>query len=199
MEFRSRWDPEGEAMSGLAEYTSAIKDSSPINSAAEEERWYAVHTMARHEKRVALQLQEKKIFTFLPVLQQLHRWSDRVCKVDVPMFSCYAFVRIAPNAPNRIDVLRTKGVLGFVGSKGLGTSIRDEEIESLRTAMREKIPCVPHPFIEIGKRVRIRGGCLDAVEGILEGQGPDQTVVVSIELLRRSVSIRVNGYDIESI
>jgi transcription antitermination factor NusG len=164
-----------------------------------EARWFAVHTMARHEKRVAVQLQEKRILTFLPVLQQIRRWSDRLCKVDVPLFSCYAFVCIAPSAQNRVEVLQTKGVLGFVGSKGLGTSIRDEEIESLRTAMREKIPCVPHPFIESGRRVRIRGGCLDAIEGILERQGPDQTLVVSIELLRRSVSIRVDGYDIEAI
>jgi transcription antitermination factor NusG len=186
-------------MSGLAEYSPATKVNSSMSIAPEEARWYAVHTMARHEKRVAEQFQEKRIFTFLPVLQQLHRWSDRLCKVDVPLFSCYAFVRIPPNAQNRIDVLRTKGVLGFVGSKGQGTSIRDEEIESLRTAMKEKIPCFPHPFIESGKRVRIRGGCLDAIEGILERQGPDQTVVVSIELLRRSVSIRVNGYDIEPI
>ena len=164
-----------------------------------EARWFAVHTMARHEKRVAAQLQEKRILTFLPVLQQIRRWSDRLSKVDVPLFSCYAFVCIAPSAQNRVEVLQTKGVLGFVGSKGLGTSIRDEEIESLRAAMREKIPCVPHHFIESGRRVRIRGGCLDAIEGILEWQGPDQTLVVSIELLRRSVSIRVNGYDIEAI
>jgi transcription antitermination factor NusG len=186
-------------MSGLAEYTPATTAASSVSIAPGEARWFAVHTMARHEKRVAVQLQEKRILTFLPVLQQIHRWSDRLCKVDVPLFSCYAFVCIAPSAQNRVEVLQTRGVLGFVGSKGLGTSIRDEEIESLRTAMREKIPCVPHPFIEIGKRVRIRGGCLDAVEGILEGQGPDQTVVVSIELLRRSVSIRVDGYDIEAI
>jgi transcription antitermination factor NusG len=189
-------------MSSFAEYTPALTASSLASSIAivpERAKWYAVHTIARHEKRVAEQLQEKRIFTFLPVLQQIHRWSDRLRKVDVPLFSCYAFVRIAPNGQNRLDVLQTKGVLGFVGSKGQGTSIADEEIEGLRTAMREKIPCVPHPFIESGKRVRIRGGCLDAIEGILERQGPDQSLVVSIELLRRSVSIRVDGYDIEAI
>jgi transcription antitermination factor NusG len=186
-------------VSSLAEYDPGITVTSSMSIAPEEARWYAVHTMARHEKRVAAQLVDKRIFTFLPMLQQVHRWSDRLCKVDVPLFSCYAFVRIAPEPQNRVEVLRTKGVLGFVGGKGLGTSIRDEEIESLRTAMKEKIPCVPHPFIEIGKRVRIRGGCLDAIEGILERQGPDQTLVVSIELLRRSVSIRVDGYDIEAI
>jgi transcription antitermination factor NusG len=186
-------------MSDLQKQFQSVLASPPTGFALEESKWYAVHTMARHEKRVAAQFLEKKVFTFLPLLQQVHRWSDRQSKVEVPLFSCYAFVRIVPTAENRVKVTRTPGVLGFVGDKGLGTSIRDEEIESLRTAMREMIPCLAHPFIKTGKRVRILGGCLDGIEGILERQGPDQTLIVSVELLQRSISIRVNGYDIELI
>lgn len=178
-------------------------ESSPVihRGGIEEEasNWYAVHTVARHEKRVAANFLEKGIFTFLPLLQQIHRWSDRRSKVEVPLFSCYAFVRILPTAENRVRVLQTPGVIGFVGAKGQGTSIREEEIDSLRTAMREMVPFAPHPYIKIGQRVRILGGCLDGVEGIFEQQGADRSLVVSVELLQRSVSIRVNGYDIELI
>jgi len=155
--------------------------------------------MARHEKRVDSQLQEKRIITFLPLLQEIHKWSDRKRKVDVPLFSCYAFVRIVPTAENRVQVLQTPGVLGFVGSERQGTPIPDEEIESLQTAIREKIPFALHPFVSAGKRVRIRGGSLDGVEGILVRQGTDQSLIVSVELLRRSVSIRVEGYDVELV
>jgi transcription antitermination factor NusG len=167
--------------------------------APEESQWFAVHTIARHEKRVAAQLQEKKVFAFLPLLQQVHRWSDRQANVEVPLFSCYTFVRIVPTTENRVKVLRTQGVLGFVGSEGHGTPISDGEIEGLQTAIREQIPCHAHPYIKIGKRVRILGGCLDGIEGILERQGANQILVVSVELLQRSVSIRVDGYDIELI
>jgi len=155
--------------------------------------------MARHEKRVAAQFEEKRICTFLPLLQQIHRWSDRRSKVEVPMFSCYAFVRIVQTVEERLKVLRTLGVLGFVGSERQGTPILDEQIENLQTAIREKIPCAVHPFISAGQRVRIRGGSLDGVEGILIHQGGEQSVVVSVELLRRSVSILVEGYDIELV
>jgi transcription antitermination factor NusG len=84
-----------------------------------------------------------------------------------------------------------------VGNERQGTPIPDEEIESLRTAIREKIPYALHPYVSAGKRVRIRGGSLDGIEGILVGQGADQSLVVSVELLHRSVSIRVDGYDVE--
>jgi transcription antitermination factor NusG len=186
-------------MSDLQKHFQSTPGPPPTGFVAEESKWYAVHTMARHEKRIAMQFLEKKVFTFLPLLQQVHRWSDRQSKIEVPLFSCYAFVHIVPTAENRLKVLRTPGVLGFVGSERQGTPIRDEEIESLRMAMREKIPCLLHHFVETGKRVRIRGGCLDGVEGILERQGADQSLVVSVELLRRSVSIRVEGYEIELI
>jgi transcription antitermination factor NusG len=169
----------------------------PLGFAQEESSWYAVHTMARHEKRVAAQFEEKRVCAFLPLLRQIHRWSDRRSVVETPMFSCYAFVRMVQNVEERLKVLRTPGVLGFVGRERQGTPIPDEQIESLRKAISEKVPCLPHPFISAGKRVRMRGGSLDGVEGILTLQGKDQRLVISVELLQRSVSIRVEGYDIE--
>ena len=171
----------------------------PLGVAPGELNWYAIHTMPRHEKWIAGELQGKRVCTFLPVLHQIHRWSDRRCKVEVPMFSCYAFVRIVQLAEERLKVLRTPGVLGFVGSERQGTPIPDEQIESLRTAINENIPCFPHPFTSAGRRVRIRGGSLDGVEGILVRNGGDQSLVVSLELLCRSVAIRVEGYDIELV
>lgn len=171
----------------------------PLGFAREASRWYAIQTMARHEKRVAHHLQENKVFTFLPLLQQIHKWSDRRSKVEVPMFSCYTFVSITQETDERLKVLMTPGVLGFVGSERRGTPIPDEQIDNLRTAIREQIPCAVHPFISKGQRVRIRGGSLDGVEGILINQDGEESVVVSVELLQRSISIKIEGYRVESV
>lgn len=186
-------------MSSTQIHLEPITNLPPVNCGPEETSWYAVHTMARHEKRVAAQFEEKRVQTFLPLLQQIHKWSDRRTKVEVPMFTCYAFVRIAQTTQERLKVLRTPGVLGFVGSERQGTPIPDDQIESLRTAIREKIPCFPHAFVTAGKRVRICGGSLDGVEGILVRQGADQSLIVSVELLQRSISMRVEGYDVEPV
>lgn len=178
---------------------SAFLHHSPLSLLPEESNWYAIRTKSRHEKWIAGQLEEKKVFTFLPLLQQIHQWSDRRAKVEVPMFSCYAFVRIVQTVEERLNVLRTPGVLGFVGSEREGTPIPSEEIENLRTALREKIPCAVHPFIRIGQRVRVRGGSLNGMEGILLRQGKEQSLIVSVELLRRSIAIRVEGYEVEAV
>jgi transcription antitermination factor NusG len=175
----------------------SVSQFPPLDCAPGESTWYAVHTKARHEKRVAAQFEEKRLCAFLPLLRQIHRWSDRRGKVEVPMFSCYAFVRMFQTPEERLKVLQTPGVLGFVGCERQGTPIPDEQIESLRTAISGNIPCFPHPFISVGRRVRIRGGSLDGVEGILAGRAGEKSLVVSVELLKRSVSIRVEGYAVE--
>jgi transcription antitermination factor NusG len=177
---------------------SPFKAPDPALCHAEEEsRWYAVHLRARHEKRVAQRLQENKVFTFLPLMKEIRQWSDRRAKVEVPLFSCYTFVRMIQTEEDRLKVLRTPGVLSFVGSERVGTPIPDEEIESLQIAIRQKIPFAVHPFISVGNRVRIRGGALDGVEGTLLGHSGDKRLVISVELLQRSVSFRVEGYDVE--
>ena len=165
--------------------------------AAGDFRWYAIHTMARHEKRVAQQLRENNVTTFLPLMEQIRQWSDRRAKVEVPLFSCYTFVQMVQTAGERLKVLRTRGVLGFVGTERIGTPIPNEQIEYLQTATREMVPFATHPFLTVGKRVRVRGGALNGIEGILVGRVGNRSLVVSVELLQRSVSIRVEGYDVE--
>lgn len=177
----------------------SMPPGTPLCAPSQESSWYAVHTRPRHEKRVVQLLQEKRISTFLPLLRQIHQWGDRRSEVEVPMFGCYAFVRIAQMAADRMRVLRTPGLLGFVGGEGYGTPIPDEQVDNLQKAIREKIPCAEHPFVSAGQRVRIRGGSLDGVEGILVRRGSQQSVVISVELLRRSLSIRVDGYGIQLV
>ena len=164
-----------------------------------ESNWFAVQTLAHHEKRVSQRLRENDVRTFLPLVEQLHQWSDRRVQVGVLLFSCYAFVHIAPTAEERARVLQTPGVLGLVGSKGRGSPIPHEQIEGLQAATRQRLPVRERPFSCSGQRVRIRGGALDGVEGYLVRDGKDQSLVISVELLRRSVAIRFDGYQVEPL
>lgn len=179
--------------------SEGLRNPEPLNLGRGEPRWYAIHTVARHEKRVAQQLEENKVFTFLPLIRQRRQWSDRRATVHVPLFSCYAFVRMIQTVEERLKVLRIPGVLGFVGSGRVGTPIPNAEIENLQTAIRENVPFALHPFITVGKRVRIRGGSLDGIEGLLVSRLGDDSLILSVELLQRSICIRVEGYDVELV
>lgn len=167
--------------------------------AAEAESWYAVQTRARHERVVASRLQEQGLDTFLPLVSEVHRWSDRRKKVEVPLFGCYVFVKLALSNERRYRVCNVDGVFGFVGVRGQGIAIPDEQVEAVRTLVAEQLPWSSHPFLKIGQRVRIRGGSLDGVEGILVARNGDRTLIVSVDAIQRSLAVRIEGYDVEPV
>jgi|SRR5208337_3279050 len=166
-------------------------------SAATEMKWYALQTRSRHEKLVARQLENQGIITFLPLTSQLRQWSDRRKVVELPLFPGYAFVRLVYDPQERLRVLRTEGVVGFVGTHGQGVPIPEKQIEDIHAVLANKVACDSHPFLKVGQRVRIRGGSLDGTEGILVGRDGERKLVISVELIQRSLSIRLQGYDVE--
>jgi transcription antitermination factor NusG len=165
----------------------------------ESPAWFAVQTRPRHEKKVLAELQEKGVSTFLPLVSSTRQWSDRRRVVEIPLFPQYVFVRIAQTLQTRVFVLRTNGVTNFVGTRGLGVPIPDDQIERVQTVVTHGIPATPHAFLNVGKRIRIRGGALDGLQGILTAVTGDQTLVVSVELIQRSMAIRIAGFSIEPV
>jgi len=163
------------------------------------EAWFAVHTRARHEKVVAQEVHEQGITSFLPVVKQVRRWSDRRKVVEFPLFGCYVFVKLVPNHQQRLRVLRANGVLGFVGTHGVGVPIPEEQINAVRILVDEQLPVCSHPFLKIGQRVRIRSGALSGVEGILVSRSGERTLVISLDAIQRSLSVQIQGYDLEPV
>lgn len=194
------WDSEGEAVPRQGAVTSVISlsNSTITPQTGEEARWYAVRTRPRHEKKVAAELQEKGITIYLPLLTQIRRWSDRRKVVQVPLFSCYAFVHAVLDLHLRLALYSISGALGFVGSNHQGVPIPEAQIESIRTLMANHVPLMPYPLLKEGQRVRVRGGALDGVEGILATKG-ERRLVLSVESIHSSFSISLEGYDVEPV
>ncbi|HWZ81746.1 MAG TPA: UpxY family transcription antiterminator [Terriglobales bacterium] len=168
-------------------------------AAAEQVCWYALHTRARHERVVEHRLREEGLETFLPTVRETHRWSDRKKVVEVPLFSCYVFVHCALSAEDRTKVYRVDSALGFVGTRGAGLPIPDEQIESVRAVLSQTAPCRSHPFLKVGQRVRVCGGAMDGVEGVFLSENGDNSLVISVDVIQRSLAVRIDGYDVKPI
>jgi len=188
-------DLEGEAMSVNSLSLNFPQPLALVESACQQ--WYGLHTRPRHEKIVAQRLGERGVTTFLPLVTEVHRWSDRKKSVQLPLFSCYVFAKFSPNRAERLRVLRVEGVFGLVGACGEGTPIPDAEINAVRSLVETELPWSAHPFLKIGQRVRIRSGALDGMEGILVSRNGDRTLVISVEAIQRSLAVRVEGYEVE--
>jgi transcription antitermination factor NusG len=155
------------------------------------ERWYAVYTRAQHEKRVAQLLAQRSVENFLPVYETVHRWKDRKVSLQMPLFPGYLFVRIA--LIDRLRVLQVPSVVRLVGFNGGPTALADEEVEGLRRALAEGVRAEPHPYLRVGRLVRITAGPLAGREGILKRWKGDLRVVLSTDLIQRSILVDVDA------
>ena len=164
-------------------------------SARTEPRWYAACTRSRHEKVVAEHLQGKGIETFLPLYTTVRRWKNGDHRVRLPLFPGYAFARFALG--NRLPVLKVPGVVRLVGFNGVPAALDDEELESLRRALAAGVSAEPHPYLNEGQRVRITAGPLAGREGTLVRRKGTVRVVLSIDLIQRSVLVDVNSEALE--
>lgn len=172
----------------------------PVSLSAEKQaHWYAIRTRSRHEKVVATELQRRDIEVFVPLATSVRQWSDRRQEIQLPLFPGYAFVRVAYLSGERVRVLQVTGVAGFVGPNPAGVSIPDEQIEAIRTLVVRKVAITEHPFLRVGQRIRVRGGALDGVEGILVAMNGMRNLVISVEPIQRALSINLDGYNVEVI
>jgi transcription antitermination factor NusG len=188
------WESVGGAMPAIAQ----DKNAAPMSASRPERQWYAVHVRRQFEKKTASTLHRKGIETFLPVLREVHRWSDRRKMVEEPLFAGYAFVCLVLEPSIRLQILQTPGVLGFAGNQRQPDSVPQSQIEDLRRLLCSDAGCALRPFLHAGQRVRIRGGALDGIEGVLQ-KNDSKHLVISIECIQRSVAVKVDGYGVELV
>jgi transcription antitermination factor NusG len=170
----------------------------PEATTSEQVRWYAVYTRSRHEKRIKDHLDGMSLESFLPLYEAVHRWKDRRVRVSLPVFPGYLFVRMALPELRR-PVVTVPGVVSLVGRPGCPTPIEDQEIEALRVCFLGGQSLVPHPYLSVGRRVRVRNGPLADVEGILLRKKGKSRLILSVNLIGRSVAVEVDYGDVAPV
>lgn len=175
----------------------AADTSVPHERSATLRHWYALYTYPRHEKRAAESLGLYQIETFLPLYKVVHRWKNRCTRtVDLPLFPRYLFARFT--RVERLQVLGLKSVVSIVGN-GHGTGIlSDADVEALRDGLPLR-NAEPHPYLAVGERARIRSGALAGMEGIVVRKKNSLRVVLTLDLIMQSVSLEVDGADLEPL
>jgi len=176
--------------------TGSYSDSSAPHTSLDT-NWYAVYTCTRHEKRVKQLLDERRIDCFLPLYRSVRRWKDRRKELELALFPAYVFVHI--NSKDRVRVLQLPSVVSFVTFGNSPAAIASSEIESLRSGIANGMCLEPHPYLKVGRRVRIKQGPLAGSTGILLRKKDKLRVVVSLEIIMRSVAVEIDSCDLEWI
>ncbi len=169
--------------------TTKAPSAADLASAGSSLQWFALTVKPNHERSAGDSLACRGLEAFLPLCRARRRWSDRVKDLEVPLFPGYVFCRF--RRMEKARALSTPSVLSVVGFGSSPAAVPDEEIESVRTMVSSGRALSPWPFPRVGERVRIEAGPLSGVEGVLQQVKDSWRVVVSVELLQRSVAAEV--------
>ncbi|HEY7354657.1 MAG TPA: UpxY family transcription antiterminator [Terriglobales bacterium] len=170
--------------------TQAGATAAPINRAA----WYAAYTCSRHEKRIAQQLQDRGIEHFLPMYRSRRRWKDRTKELELVLFPGYVFVRL--ELINRLQVLQLPGVVRFVSFNGQPMPLSEDNIQALQNGLSHNVRAEHHPFLNVGRRVKVIYGPLSGAQGILIRRRNNWRLVISIDAIMRSVAVEIDEADV---
>jgi transcription antitermination factor NusG len=162
-------------------------------------RWFAVWTRSRQEKVVAATLNRSGIPHYLPLKSELRKWSDRKQVVETPLFNGYLFVNINVMTSSRLQVLKVPGVGALVGNQMGPLPIPDQQIEDIRKVLTAGVECSVEPSLKEGDRVRVMQGALAGIEGTLVRTQSASRLLVSIEMIRQSLSVSVSRSDVELV
>jgi transcription antitermination factor NusG len=167
---------------------------------ATDRQWFAVSVRSRHEFTARDELVKKGIATFLPSVQKLRQWRDRKKMVLFPVFSGYLFVRIPPLAEDFLQVVKARGAVALVSLvPGYPTPVAEQEIESLKKVIECGQSFDVYPGYHIGTRVKVRRGPLQGAEGMLAKKESAQLFFINVEILGRSVGLRISADDVERL
>jgi len=161
------------------------------------EPWYALYVRPKTEKVVQDLLRGKGYEVFLPTYLSLRRWSDRTVELQAPLFPSYVFTRL--DIENRLPVLKTPGVMHVVGLGRVPLPLPEAEIEAVRKMVDSSTGVKPYPFLRKGQKVQIRTGPLAGAEGVLVRAKTGYRLVVSIDMLQRSVAAEVDLVDVRPV
>jgi len=195
MDSNSNIDFDRSALSApsfLGRLQLAPSDSGPSAcSGSGELDWFALAVKPRHEKKVAYVLDTKGYETFVPLYKHRHRRAAGVRDFDLPLFPGYVFSRF--DLLRRLPVVVTPGVNRILGFGPNPSPVDPSEIASLRTVLKKALSAKTIPFFRAGHHVRICGGPLQGVEGVVVLVLGTLRIVVSVTLLQRSVLVEVDS------
>ena len=152
-------------------------------------QWIAVYTKPRHEKSVSSQFTEKGIDSYLPLVRQKHRWSDRMKWVEIPIFKSYIFAYV--ELKDNLEVLQTRGVNHIVKFQNKIAVIPDSQITNLKKMIEGGFDPLPSDYFVIGDEVEVIGGLLRGMNGIVSRTNSEDKLIIKIDAIQHAVAVQI--------
>jgi transcription antitermination factor NusG len=155
-----------------------------------ENHWFALCTKPRCEFKAKKQLDYLETRNYLPIKERFSKWSDRTKKIVEPIIRGYIFIYGDERA--RLLALEQTSVVKCICQGGRAACIPDWQIENLKKIEKNSVNIKVLNGLVCGKKVEVIDGPLKGVIGTIEKVGCQHSLVISIDLLNRSIIVHLS-------
>lgn len=160
-----------------------------------DRRWWAVYTKSRQEKSLARQLLALELPFYLPLIPKVSNIGGRRMKSLLPLFGGYLFLYASDD--ERMRALETNRIAHLWSAPRVDELTRD--LQSVRTLIDSGVPLTTEGQLQSGRRVRVKSGALEGLEGIVLSRRGEDRLLVAVQFLQQGVSVQIKDYLLEPI
>lgn len=162
--------------------------------------WFALYVQVNHEKEVQKRVEQKTVECYLPLLECWSKRLDRRKRIQKPLFPGYIFVHTILDNYTNVQILKTPGAISILKSSEGPLPIPPYQIDSLKKVLGSTATVSLYPYLKEGDRIEVVRGPLVGCVGVLIRQNQNRgTLVISVDIIQRSVSVELNMEDIKPI
>jgi transcription antitermination factor NusG len=160
-------------------------------------KWYVLYTRHNYTRKIAEAIQLASGEYFMPMRKVLRKWSDRVKKMEEPLFLNYLFVRTSLSQKTKL--LEIDGVQKFVSLDGKPVPVPENTIEQLKLMLGESKQVDSESYLQPGDKVKITSGVFSGIEGTLIRRKNEVRLMVRLPLLKQAISVELSSHDLYNL
>ena len=159
--------------------------------------WFVLYTRPKYEKKLSREIDRLNYENYLPLRKTFRKWSDRVKRIEEPLFPNYLFVRMAANEKH--NILSADGAVRLVSFGGKPIPVKESEITKIRNLESIGKDITLERLGRVGEKVRVIRGILAGYEGELLRDPKTPRLLVKLAVLNQGVSVEISARDVEPI
>lgn len=142
--------------------------------------WKVIYVKPRTEKKVEASLLKMGIKAYCPVVTEIHQWSDRKKKVQVPILKSYVFIQV--DEKSRDTVFQVANIVRYLFWLGKPALVRDHEIKIMQDWLVTESTEARVESIKPGDKIDIKTGHFKGAKGLVKEINNNRIQLVLLDL-----------------
>lgn len=152
-----------------------------------EHYWLVCHTKPRCEKKFAALMEAVEVEHYLPLIESVRRYGRKTKTFSKPLFPGYVFAQV--RAADKAGIYQQDLLARAIHVDDEPRFLR--QLAEVRAIVASGFELSLKPLFSKGRRVKVVGGALAGLEGVVDDPARPNGIVIAVDVLQKGLLVRV--------